>query len=142
MSLNLKQWLELANIPETDVALDYTRQSLDSAHLQQLAIMGMNDPSLMLCKLPASISNMELIPCFSSATQVVSLRARNRIGNEIEICNSSQPLLIQLIQMMPYLTTEYGDILKHWSHMMDSRPLIEIEQHPSFKRMMNGWLPL
>ncbi len=142
MALDYQQWVELAKLtnPQT-IEESYRQGDIDSAHMQQLAIMGMHHEHLMLCKIPAAISGMDIAPFLCSKTGVVSMRIRNPIGNELEICNSTQPLLIQFIQLMPYISPEYADQLKIWSTMMDTKSSRETEEHPSFKRLMNGWLP-
>lgn len=96
----------------------------------------------MLCEAPASLSGLELIPCYDATNNDVVMKVKNSRGDEIEICRSSQPPIIQLIQLVPYITPEYSDKLLEWSCMVDNLPKKVVSEHPSFMRMSNGWLPL
>lgn len=140
--MDLNYWMNIAGLGPVDIENDYRRSELRSAHLQQLGILGVYDERLMLCESPGSISGMELEPYVESGSGDIVMKAKNPRGHEIELCRSSNPPIIQLIQLMPYITPEYSDKLLQWSCMIDGLPKKVVSEDPSFKRMVNGWIPL
>ena len=139
--IDLDYWKNMAGSTVEDIKDDYDKYIIKSAHLQQLAVIGFHDASMGLCESPASISGVQLGIKFDTETGEVFMVALNSRGDLIEITRSSAPPIIQLIQLMPYISPEYSDKLLEWSCMIDGSKSSIVKDHPAFQRMAMGWLP-